>query len=446
MLRPSAFQHSEINNALNKLEQVAYYLYSTNAGTKNYWFQAKPNVNILINGAKSEISINDVKAEIVKRLNSQVSGNSQLRILVNPSGDIPEQKSLTLIIFGPDYATQASSIRKKVENHIEQIATKKGNTQRVFRNTIFYLTCSENQLGLLQTKLTEYLACERVQHEYGSQLDADQKRDIVEKKNDASNQANAQLIAAYNIAMRYSGQDGLEAIELHDFACDMQTQVTNNLIEAIMEEEWLIRSIGIGLLKSTHLYPTLENPVNVTALYEAFLQYDDKPMITGADTVISTIQKYCYNGEFNVAFGENGNYSRIYHRENVFDPDVTDRQYWLVDKSVMPSGGEEATSNNGNEEEDSSSSSSGGSTNPKEGSSNSTRHFTSIKVSGKIPMDQWTQLFSSFIVPLSQNNLEIEVSFKAKSTSTKPLDESAQIYKVVKESAQQLGLKLEENE
>ena len=35
-------------------------------------------------------------------------------------------------------------------------------------------------------------------------------------------------------------------------------------------------------------------------------------------------------------------------------------------------------------------------------------------------------------------------SFKAKSTSSKPLDESAQIYKVVKESAQQLGLKLEE--
>jgi len=45
---------------------------------------------------------------------------------------------------------------------------------------------------------------------------------------------------------------------------------------------------------------------------------------------------------------------------------------------------------------------------------------------------------------LNQNNLEIEVSFKAKSTSAKPLNESAQIYKVVKESAQQLGLKLEE--
>ena len=49
-------------------------------------------------------------------------------------------------------------------------------------------------------------------------------------------------------------------------------------------------------------------------------------------------------------------------------------------------------------------------------------------------------------MPLNQNNLEIEVSFQASSTLAKPLDESAQIYKIVKESVQQLGLKLEEIE
>lgn len=97
-----------------------------------------------------------------------------------------------------------------------------------FRNTIFYLTCSESQLGLLQSKLTEYLACERVQHEYSGQLDTDQKRDIADKKNEANAQANAQLISVYNIAMRYSVTDGLEAVELRDFARDMQTQITEN--------------------------------------------------------------------------------------------------------------------------------------------------------------------------------------------------------------------------
>lgn len=448
MLRPAAFQHSEINNALNKLEQVAYYLYVTNVGTKNYWFQAKPNINILINSVKSGISANDVKAEILKRLNNQINSNSQLRILINPSGDVPEQKSLTLVILSPEYATQANNTSKKTKNHIEQIAIKKGNSQRIFRNTIFYLTCSESQLGLLQSKLTEFLACERVQHEYGGQLDADQKHDIVDKKNEANTQANTQLISVYNIVMRYSVSDGLESIELHDFAKDMQTQITEKIIDAIIEEEWLIRSIGIGTLKANHLYPSVEAPVNITTLYEAFLQYDDKPMIIGMDAVISSVQKYCYNGEFNVTFGEEGGYSRIYHRENIFGLNVNDRQYWLVDKSIMPKSEDapQQGSDNQTTEVDRNQPSTKKTTEQDDTSTQSVRHFKSIKVSGKVPVDQWTQLFSSFIVPLNQNNLEIEVSFKAKSTAPKPLDESAQVYKVVKESAQQLGLKLEEEE
>lgn len=317
MLRPAAFQHSEINNALNKLEQVAYYLYSTNIGTRNYWFQAKPNVNILINSAKSEISLPEVNTEILKRLNSQTHSSSQLKILVNPSNDIPEQKSLTLIILGPEYATQSHNVGKKVQNYVEQIATKKGNSPRVFRNTIFYLACSENQLGLLQSKLIEYLACERVLNEYKGQLDADQRLDVTDKKNNADEQANLQLVSVYNIALRYTVADGLEAIEIREFAKNLQNQIMDQLMDLIKDEEWLIGNIGLGTLKSNHLYPAVDSPVNVTALYEAFLQYDDKPMITGPDAVVKAVQNYCLNGEFNVAFGEKEHYSRIYHKENI---------------------------------------------------------------------------------------------------------------------------------
>ena len=447
LLRPAAFQHSEINNALNKLEQVAYYLYSTNIGTRSYWFQAKPNVNILINSAKSEISLPEVNTEILKRLNSQTNSNSQLKVLINPSNDIPEQKSLSLIILGPEYATQSHNVSKKVQNYVEQIATKKGNSPRVFRNTIFYLTCSENQLGLLQSKLIEYLACERVLTEYKGQLDTDQRQDVTNKRNVATAEADQQLISVYNIAMRYSATDGLETIEIREFAKNMQSQLTEKLLELIKEEEWLIGSIGIGTLKSNGLYPTIDNPVNVTALYEAFLQYDDKPMICGPDAVVSSIQKYCSNGEFNVAFGEKGSYSRIYHKENIWGLNASDNQFWLVDKSVMldepstptpqPANNSEGDNGNGQTKNDN---------DPNVPSMPTVRHFKSIRISGKIPWDQWTQLFTSFVVPLSQNNLDIEVSFKAKSTGAKPLDESAQIYKVVKESAQQLGLKLEEEE
>ncbi|MCD8261448.1 MAG: DUF499 domain-containing protein [Bacteroides sp.] len=445
MLRPNAFNHSEINNALNKLEQVAFYLYSTNVGTRNYWFQAKPNINILVNKAKSDVNKEDIKAEILKRLHTQTHSTSQLRILINHSEDVPEQKSLTLVILGPDYATQANPINGKVKTYIKQIATKKGNTQRIYRNTIFYLTCSETNLGILQTKLLEYLACKKAQEEYNGQLDSEQRKDILARKTESDNQANEQLIAIYNVVLRHSATEGIETIEVRHFANDFNTQITKNVIDSIMEEEWLIKTIGAGTLKSNHLYPSVESPVNVTALYEAFLQYDDKPMISGIEAVTSCIQKYCYNGEFNVAFGEEGNYTRIYHNENIFDLNVTDKQYWLVDKTVVlqpESGNPTSTPPQPLNVPDKDNVAHP--KNPESDTQDTVRKFRSIKISGKIPMDQWTHMFPSFIIPLKNNGLEIEISFKAKSTSLKPLDESAHIYKVVKESAQQLGLNLEE--
>jgi hypothetical protein len=47
-------------------------------------------------------------------------------------------------------------------------------------------------------------------------------------------------------------------------------------------------------------------------------------------------------------------------------------------------------------------------------------------------------------MPLAQNNIEIEIKIKGKSTLAKPLNETSQEYKIVKESAKQLGLNFEE--
>jgi hypothetical protein len=48
-------------------------------------------------------------------------------------------------------------------------------------------------------------------------------------------------------------------------------------------------------------------------------------------------------------------------------------------------------------------------------------------------------------MPLAQNNIEIEIRIKGKSTTAKPLTENSQEYKIVKESAKQLGLNFDED-
>ena len=176
-LKPSAFNHSEVNSALSKLEQVAHYLYSTNVGSRSYWFQSKPNINILVNQAKAEIKHTDISGEIINRLNAQTRNVPGLKVLINPTDDIPEQKSLTLVILGPEYATQPGNMNPKTQKQIEQIAQNKGNSSRIYRNTIFYLVCSETGLGMLHGKLLEYLACTKIQAEYSGQIEPEQKKD-----------------------------------------------------------------------------------------------------------------------------------------------------------------------------------------------------------------------------------------------------------------------------
>ena len=76
----------------------------------------------------------------------------------------------------------------------------------------------------------------------------------------------------------------------------------------------------------------------------------------------------------------------------------------------------------------------------------SIKKFSSITISGKVPLEKYTELFNYFITPfaMSGNKLDIEVKFKVKSTESSPLDETKPQYKNAKEAAKQLGLGFEE--
>ena len=69
MLRPDAFKHLAIDTTLSQLENVAHYMYrSTIGGEQSYWFQSKPNINILINQAKGDVKEEEIDAQILQML------------------------------------------------------------------------------------------------------------------------------------------------------------------------------------------------------------------------------------------------------------------------------------------------------------------------------------------------------------------------------------------
>lgn len=446
MVKPESFNHNDINGAIDRMEGHAHYLYYSSTGQKRYWFDTTPNINILINQAKGDIKAPDITAEILKRVTDKTRNIHLFNTLVNPSEDIPEQMKPTLVVLSPKFLASPNEVNGNTKPVIEKLATKKGNSERIYRNTMLFLICSEIGIGKLQDDIKNYLACSKISLEYNTQLNPEQKADIKRRIEDAGKQADSSLVSAYSIIAKYSAKNGIETLVVKQFKDNLESQVNHNITAALKEEEWLLESVGVGTLRSNNLLPTSTQSIKVKDVYEAFLRFDDKPMITGSDAVAKSLLRYCTNGEYCIATGDGTTFTNYFFKRDVPFFDVTDQTYWLIDKDLIPppstgtnpaTGGKEEPEGPKQEMNDDGQTSG---TDTK-GETGTAKKIKSITVKGKINDKLlYTQLGNYFIVPFKDNNIEIEVSFKISSTPNMQIDESKQQYKSAKEAAKQLGL------
>jgi len=448
LLTPGGFNHNSINGALDELESTAYYLYyaQSSGSGKRYWFHTKPNINILINQAKSDIQTTDVEAEIIRKVKEREKFIQLFNVLVDPPADIPEQQKPTLIILSPKYLANPETVNGTTKPIIEKIATKKGNSDRIYRNTILFLLCSEMAVSKLHSDVREYLACQKINTDYGGQIEKDQKEEIRRRMEEAAKQSANSLVVAYSIIVKYSAKKGVERLIINQFKDSFDGQINNNVFAALKEEEWLLDAIGLSTLRNHGLLPTASQSIRVKDVYEAFLRFDDKPMITGPEAVSKSLQKYCYNGEYCIATGDGINFTNYFFKRDVPFFDVNDNTYWLTDKSLLPVPSEKTPSTN---EDGSPVTSSQELKDPGQPTDTKTdidsiKKYSSITIKGKINDKLlYTQLGNYFIIPFKDNHIEIEVSFKISSTPNMQIDESKQQYKSAKEAARQLGLDFE---
>jgi hypothetical protein len=442
VIRPKGFNHNSVNGALDRLEGVAHYLYYSSAGTRSrrYWFHTKPNINILVNQAKNDIKSTEVYKEVLVRLNSRAQAVREFNVLVAPSDDVPEQKSPTLIILHPKYQVNGVEISKtKAGKEIQKLATKKGNSERIYRNTLLFLVCSEVGYTKLQSDIVEFLACSHIRDEYQNQLEADQKGDI-KKKADAANQAiDSSLANAYSTVAKNCVSKGIQTLALKQFKEHIDRQIDSNVLNTLIDEEWLLQKIGLNELRRNNLLPTAENNIKAKDAYEAFLRYDDKPLIISTSAIQDSIMRYCIDGEFAIAAGEPSSFTRVYYREQVPMFDVTDATYWLVDKSLYtpaqdfpsPTPGEQPKAPVVQEE---------GGTTSGETTTQTAKQFKTLRITGKVALENWPQILQSFLLPLKDNRVSVNIEISAKATDSTPIAENTQNYKITKESASQLGL------
>jgi len=446
-LKPDTYNHNSVNGAIDALEAEAHYLHYSDVGeSRRFWFHLRPNINILINQAKGDVQRSSIEQEIINRITARTKGFSQFTPLVSPQDDLPEQTRLTLVITHPSLLVNADVVNGKLKPYIEKVANKRGNNERIYRNTILFLVATEIGMNQLHMELKELMACNKIRSDYMGQLSVEQKTDIQNKISELNKKVDKSISVAYCLVVKAGAMGKIEKLQIKNFRETIDVQFNANILPQLKDEEWLLEGIGFGKLQELNLIPTVENPVKVKDVYEAFLRYNDKPMITGPTAIQNSLLRFCNGNMVAIATGQPGNWGKIVLGETPFGFDVTSPDYWLVDKSMykkdepdkpVPNpepqpypvpGGDKPDVPNDPE--------------PEKGE----KTFKTITISGKVDVANYNQVFTSFIYPLMKNNVEVTITIKGKSTGAAPLSENSQQYKITKESASQLGLRFDEEE
>lgn len=450
MIMPNSFNHNIINGALDELQSRAYYLYYTQkAGSdQRYWYHTKPNLNILVNKMVNDIKLDRVESEIINLLENAKSSIRNFAVIINPETDIPEQYHPTIVILHPSIYKNGNGI---FEKKIKAIASKKGNSDRIYRNTILFLSVSNQSKQELYGTVREYLACLRVKEEYATQLEGDQKKELQQRINDARSKINKDLTVAYNQISKYSASQDVSTLEMRDFAYDFPTQLSSKVYNKLIEEEWLLESVGYNALLRNNLVPEDGNPIMAKAVFDAFRRYDDKYMITGSDAVKESLSKYCYNGQFAIGAKKGDSWSRVFYKETLPYFDVEDESYWLLTtgdyEEWAATEKQDSVPNNSNSGGELSPVTDSGTTGLAGGSvsePSTSEVVEHLIITGKTDIKGFNQLFSSFFNLLQKNNVQVKFEITAENNANNPLIKSSQLYKNILESCRQLGYNLEQ--
>ncbi len=444
-------------------EDRAFYLHSASAGNlgKRYWFGTKPTLTKLIVQYRAQFASRSFEKEILETVQEQVRGlrtePATWRVLVNPAADLPEQRSLTLLVMPPDCTytengDEPSLIASPAEQRLLEVSQKCGSRDRHYRNTLLFLLPSARGLTKLRSAMREVSVLEAVKRDYGVQLDSEQLQDLDNRLSKAQKAVTESLSSAYTHIARIDGQQ-VTVTTLSDAKPTFDTHLQAVWQHIVEEEEWILRKLGMVTLQQTGLVP-IEGGIRLKDAIEAFLRYTDKPMIASHDAVIQGLRQACKEKLLGIGRGISLNnlQKKWCGEEGALDPN--EEGLWIIppfesEPEVKEDGPSAGT---GSSVGDTPSPTSVGaeqitSEQPVTQKTTSGKQVRRVSIKGEVALESWSDIFRCFINPAARKTpkrLRLGIDFAIETRDDQPFDENDPTFKAMKEAARQLGLELKE--
>ena len=354
---------------------------------------------------KSQFASQQYDDEITALLRDEArkvrSDDATWRVMVDPETDLPEQKALALILMPPgcEYAENGEPrlIASPATEKVLALSQRCGTRGRTYRNTLLFLLPSPRGLGRLRGAFRDRAALDALKHDYGTQLDAEQRDDLTKRLTAAHKAVTELLSVAYTHIARVEGQD-LVVVALSEAGANLEEHLRAAWRQVVEEEEWVLRKVGTVTLQKSGLVPK-EGGIRVRDAIDAFLRLTDKPMIATRSAVVQGLLVACRDRVIGLGRGINsGNLTKKWCGESV-EADLDEDGVWIIPpfEPAEQKGGEGGGGGTG-----------GGGTGPHPPPDAGPEppvtgvRVRRISVRGDVAVESWSDLFRCFVNPLAR--------------------------------------------
>lgn len=281
-------------DALRRLAGAATYLYQDGP---RYWYSTQPTVTKLAEDRAEQLKRDPDKVihELDGRLRKDLERKgdfSRIHPLPQSGQDIPDDFDARLVVLGVNHP-YTREVGSAADSSAKAILESRGNTPRLYRNTLVFLAADKTRLQDLDEAARKYLAWESILAEKVTlNLDPQQVKQAETQKTAADSAVTARLPETYQWLLVPVQKTPQEAIEWQTLRLSGQDALAVRVSKKLKSDELLITGFA-----STRLRMEMDriplwrgDHVAIKQLVEDFARYIYLPRLKDSSVLIGAIR------------------------------------------------------------------------------------------------------------------------------------------------------------
>ena len=271
-----------VAEAVEQLKTKLFFLQSQN---DKCFFSNQPNLNRILLTKMENVKPKDVIDEQRELLKQQILGG-KLKVFLWPDKpkDISDTEELKLVI-----------LPEKNEPFMKNVLETKGESPRVFRNTIFFVCPSEIEKGAFVESMRRRIAYEHIEEDKTLKLSEEQRREIgknLKKEEDSLNDAVRRLYRLVYVPAK----DGVRELDIGIPTYGERRGIDQEIYEKLRGEKEILERIAPLVIKERYLKE--QDHVKVLQIYDSMLKTPGERRTVGPDVIDDSIMEGVKMGLF----------------------------------------------------------------------------------------------------------------------------------------------------